>query len=124
MMNVDVIPVDENKEYPEVPVDQVRVYKTAHSAPEGYKVIADLELSVAGDIPEDEDGEIDHRLVDRLVKEAASIGANGVILGKLTRPDGGRVAAAVFVGVPMETTVKAKAILGGKRKAPAPKAGK
>lgn len=111
MMNVNVIETEEGKVYPEVAEEDVKVYKSSKSAPQPHKVIAELELSVAGDIGEDEEGTRTQKLIDRLVTEAASLGANGLIVGRVERPDGGRVAASILVGVPSESTLKAKAIL-------------
>ena len=117
MMQVYVEPLDKSgKEYPEVDPEDVRVYKSEKSAPQGAKRLAELEVSVAGDLGDNEG--YWEKVVLRLKKEAGALGANGLILGKRKLPDGGRVAASILVGVPAESSLTAIAILA---KSPAKK---
>lgn len=72
--------LDKSTKYESVAPNDVKVFLTENEIKGDYKVIALIKAEGDADFTDEKD------MVDAIIKKAAEIGANGIIIGKLENP--------------------------------------
>jgi hypothetical protein len=86
-----VIRLGSKTDYAAIPVESVQVFVQESDIPGKHEKLALIKLSGDSDLTNET------RMIDEAKRAAASIGANGVVLGAINEPStGAKVAAAVF----------------------------